>query len=289
MVFSFADILLSFSAMKVKVRLAPDCEGRITLYRNAGRRFPMHHHTELEFNLVDRGSGVYLLQDRKYILHRHSLVWLFPAQEHVLLDVSPDFEMWIGKFSPGLVRRTCTTPSTQALLEANPPDLFCRHITAEQAAQLGGFFTTVGSRHKETALFNAALAYGLLSAWNVYQSSNDLPSGTDIHPAVEKAARLLRDRIEPITVDEVARQAGLSADHLARLFKQQTGLSLVDFRNQQRIGRFLRLYGGGQRKTLLDAALEAGFGSYPQFHRVFRQQMGCSPAAHRHSLAQHAT
>ena len=31
---------------------------------------------------------------------------------------------------------------------------------------------------------------------------------------------------------------------------------------------------------MLDAALEAGFGSYPQFHRVFKRVIGCSPAKH---------
>ena len=55
-------------------------------------------------------------------------------------------------------------------------------------------------------------------------------------------------------------------------------MTLVDFRNRQRLQRFLRLYGRGRRVSILDAALEAGFGSYPQFHRVFKDQMGCGPA-----------
>jgi AraC-like DNA-binding protein len=29
---------------------------------------------------------------------------------------------------------------------------------------------------------------------------------------------------------------------------------------------------------MVDAALDAGFGSYPQFHRVFRAETGCAPA-----------
>jgi AraC-like DNA-binding protein len=44
---------------------------------------------------------------------------------------------------------------------------------------------------------------------------------------------------------------------------------------------FLRLYGTGRRTTALAAALEAGFGSYAQFYRVFRQQAGRSPSALR--------
>jgi AraC-like DNA-binding protein len=65
------------------------------------------------------------------------------------------------------------------------------------------------------------------------------------------------------------------------LFKQQTGVALVDFRNRQRIERFLELYGTGQRRKMSDAALDAGFGSYPQFHRIFKRVIGCSPGNYR--------
>lgn len=268
--------------MKVKVDVVPGCDGRIWYYRNVGRRFAMHHHTELEFNLVERGSGVYLLQDRKYVLHRHALVWLFPGQEHVLLDQSPDFEMWIGKFRPAIIRRTCTKPSNRPLLLANPPGRFCRHITTEQAAQLDMLFHAMKDQRRDAPLYNMGLSYVLLFVWHLYQLSEDHLSGTNVHPAVEKAARLLRDETEPLSVSELSKRSGLSPDHLARLFKSQTGRSLVDFRNQQRMERFLHLYGNGQQKTMLEAALEAGFGSYPQFYRVFRRQMGHAPAAHRH-------
>jgi AraC-like DNA-binding protein len=98
---------------------------------------------------------------------------------------------------------------------------------------------------------------------------------------VEKAARLIHDETTTLGLDELARRSGLSPTRLSRLFKQQTGVALVDFRNRQRIERFLELYGTGQRRTMLDAALEAGFGSYPQFHRIFKRVMGRSPGKYR--------
>ncbi|MGH7992300.1 MAG: helix-turn-helix domain-containing protein, partial [Limisphaerales bacterium] len=68
----------------------------------------------------------------------------------------------------------------------------------------------------------------------------------------------------------------------------QTGVALADFRNRQRIERFLQLYGTGQRLTMLNAALAAGFGSYPQFHRVFKRVLGCSPGHYRKRQENHA-
>ncbi len=87
------------------------------------------------------------------------------------------------------------------------------------------------------------------------------------------------------SLSSLAQEAGLSSARLSRLFKAQTGFAMVDFRNRIRIERFLQLYGTGQRHTMLDAALESGFGSYPQFHRVFTRAMGLSPGEYRRQTA----
>jgi AraC-like DNA-binding protein len=70
----------------------------------------------------------------------------------------------------------------------------------------------------------------------------------------------------------------MSPAHLSRLFKSQIGTTIVDFRNQQRFERFIRLRESGDAATLTRAALDAGFGSYPQFYRVFKRLTGVGPA-----------
>jgi transcriptional regulator GlxA family with amidase domain len=130
------------------------------------------------------------------------------------------------------------------------------------------------------ALLNAGLGYSVLEAWRSFARASDVPV-EDIHPAVERAVKLIREDKASDSLIELANQAGLSAARLSRLFKQQTGFAVVEFRNRKRIERFLDIYGTGQRQTMLDAALEAGFGSYPQFHRIFTRIMGCSPASYR--------
>ena len=51
----------------------------------------------------------------------------------------------------------------------------------------------------------------------------------------------------------LARAACLSSSHLSRIFKEQIGVSISQFRNQQRLQRFLRFYGAGRRTTALAA------------------------------------
>lgn len=74
----------------------------------------------------------------------------------------------------------------------------------------------------------------------------------------------------------LARRLGTTPGKLGRAFKATLGESLRDYKNRVRLQRFLAIVDprGGD---LLEAALDAGFGSYAQFHRVFRHAFGRSP------------
>lgn len=262
--------------MRQQLKLPAGFDGQLWHYRQHGRANAMHHHAELEFNLVTQGSGLYLLANRKYKVRRGDLLWLFPAQEHVLVEQSPDFEMWIGVIKPKTVRRIATDAGAKVLRQKNPAGEYCRRLSQHSFARLETLLAEIATTQAQPGLFNAGLAHAFLTAWSQFGHAADVPV-RDVHAAVEKAARLIRDANDSFSLGELADRAGLSAHRLSRLFKQQTGIALVDFRNRQRVERFLEIYGTGQRRTMLDAALEAGFGSYAQFHRVFKRVRGCSP------------
>ncbi len=75
---------------------------------------------------------------------------------------------------------------------------------------------------------------------------------------------------------EIASELEISLSRLARVFKSEMGMSLVEYRNRLRLDRFMVLLDRG-RSNLLEAALAAGFGSYAQFHRVFRALRHATP------------
>jgi len=240
-----------------------------------------HSHAEVEMNLVLYGSGSYLVRNRRYDLRRNTLAWFFPKQEHVLLDLSHDFEMWLAVFRPGTVRGACTTPETLPLREAAPAGHFCRLLPTEPARQLDALCRQVSGSQTDTAAFNAGLRFLLLRSWQLYVSAPRPTGDYDLHPAVEQATRLLAEEAQALRLEELARRAGLSPARLSRVFKRQVGISLTGYRNQRRVERFVKLYGEGRKLNMLTAALSAGFGSYAQFHRVFREVMGCTPARYR--------
>ena len=83
---------------------------------------------------------------------------------------------------------------------------------------------------------------------------------------------------------EIAAKLELSLSRLARVFKSEMGMSLVEYRNRLRLDRFEVLLDRG-RTNLLEAALAAGFGSYAQFHRVFRALRHMTPREYLHKRA----
>jgi transcriptional regulator GlxA family with amidase domain len=77
----------------------------------------------------------------------------------------------------------------------------------------------------------------------------------------------------------LASRLDISVSRLARVFKAEMGMSLVEYRNRLRLERFQVLLDSGG-DNLLAAALAAGFGSYAQFHRVFRAIRGTTPSVY---------
>lgn len=261
-------------------------DGRVVRHAAGDLRPRAHRHAELEVNLVVRGTASYLLGERRYELSAGTLTWLFPGQEHVLVDESADHALWWAVFRRSLVARTARSAHARPLRLSDPSGRYSRRLDRQRLGRLGALF---GELHEaetlDDTLFNVGLSYLLLRAWQAFLDSDDVVGGVDVHPAVDRVARLLHADPDAGALADLARTVGLSPSHLSRLFSTQMGLSIGRFRNQQRLQRFVRLYGNGRRTTALAAAHEAGFGSYAQFYRVFRQETGHEPSALRTTAA----
>lgn len=101
-------------------------------------------------------------------------------------------------------------------------------------------------------------------------------------PGASPSQKLVASTIAMLNKDpglgakQLAEAFNVSIWRLARVFKALMGMSLVEYRNRLRLGNFESLVDGGDA-NLLDAALEAGFGSYAQFYRVVRARWNVKP------------
>lgn len=253
-------------------------------WRRADRRryaSGAERHAELVVLLGLKGAARYLVDGRILSLRPGALLWALAGQAHVLLDDSPDFDMWVM-----LVAREAH-PGPDAGPDASPempPFALGTHgqgiplhiLPASAMAEL----TTIAEGLADLAtpeLKRAGYHWWLTRAWAHWRAA---PVGRQslVHPAVDRAVQALQ-RDPEVPLADLARQAGLSAGRLGQVFKAQTGKSIVGFRTETRLARVDRIMESHPGADLLGAALDAGFGSYSQFFRAFQQHRQSAPRA----------
>ncbi len=105
-----------------------------------------------------------------------------------------------------------------------------------------------------------------------------------VEAALEKVglmARFVNEHYtDEITVPEIAHAVGLHPNYAVQLFKKKTGMTLVEFIARQRLAH-AQLHLATTDRSVLDIALEAGFGSASRFYAVFRKAFGMSPNEYR--------
>lgn len=103
-------------------------------------------------------------------------------------------------------------------------------------------------------------------------------------PAVARARAFIAEHLgEPLSLEQVARAANMSAFYFCKVFKGGTGLTLTHYIARARIERTRQLLLNPNTR-ISEAAYEAGFQSLSQFNRVFRRIAGESPSAYREHL-----
>lgn len=105
---------------------------------------------------------------------------------------------------------------------------------------------------------------------------------------VEAAKNFLAGHLsDSLALDDVARAAGASPFHLARIFQQQTGTPVHRYLTCLRLRASLeRLADGADDLTAL--ALELGFSSHSHFTDSFRREFGRTPSEVRRDISRHS-
>jgi len=85
---------------------------------------------------------------------------------------------------------------------------------------------------------------------------------------------------EPVTLERLAREAGLSVSHFSEMFREQTHHSPMSFYTHLRIRAACRLL-DLTPKPVKVVAMETGYNDPYYFSRVFKKVMGISPEKYR--------
>jgi len=98
--------------------------------------------------------------------------------------------------------------------------------------------------------------------------------------AVERACAWIEEHLdEPVTLEALASEVGLSPWHLQRTFKRLTGVSPSEYARARRLERLKTRLQEGDSVT--DATYEAGFGSGSRVYERSDAHLGMTPATYR--------
>lgn len=104
---------------------------------------------------------------------------------------------------------------------------------------------------------------------------------------LDKLLHYINENISTIkTIKDLADYLQLSESYLSAIFKQNTGLSIMNYIISIRINTAIKLLTGSD-KSIADIAYECGFESANYFCNTFKKYMGTSPTKYRKQELQH--
>jgi AraC-like DNA-binding protein len=231
------------------------------------------HEREAEFGFITAGTGRYTAGDQSFSLLPGRLFYIPPGVPHGSPGVEPSLHCWTLAIPRERLGGRLATTNAASVTMRLPPTRARR--LARMLADL--------MAEPDDAAFDLGARFVAASALSALSSATSGASAPPVHPAVAMAIRLLReegDDSPPLTLDVLARRCGVSRSRLTSLFRKHQGMSIVEFRNQERLHRSLALYAAQPDLGMTRAAFDAGFGSYSQFYRTFCHVTGCTPAAY---------
>lgn len=113
--------------------------------------------------------------------------------------------------------------------------------------------------------------------WDLVTPAASEPHHSMAHPAVMAAVERISKRLsEPISVDALAEEVGVSTSYLAKLFRATYGETVVAFIRRQRMERAKHLL-ERSRLPIKSIAVSVGLPDLQHFNKSIRAEFGRSP------------
>ncbi|WP_127588671.1 AraC family transcriptional regulator [Paenibacillus koleovorans] len=247
-----------------------------------------HYHSTYEIYFLLSGQRTYFIKDRSYLISPGNLVFINKQDVHKTMDVAePGHERVVINFSDKMLgedhaafHSTLLAPFAYVTPVFNlklPQQSFVKTLLEKMSGELqqqqSGYEAYIRLLLTELLLFAGRLAENQLP--EVKEQSSPL------HRFVTAVIRHINEHFQdPLSLNGLAVQFGVSPFALSRAFPKITGFTLVEYINTTRIKEAQRLLAATELKIIQIAGL-CGFESMAHFGRMFKKLTALSPAAYR--------
>lgn len=247
----------------------------------------VHWHDFFEMEIVLSGSGTHVLNGTAKPLSRGMLFLLTPADFHEIIPAPGErIRVYNLIFTEQFIR----PPVYELLFAENREYVFtfaeaaCAALEAEydriweesNLRRPGGELLIQGAF--ERIVIELVRKCGM----NAGDDDDRKPeSFRPVHPAVRKAVTFIRHHFrEPLTLESVARHAGLSANYFSECFCKQMGEPFQQYVQQIRL-QFARSLLLVSALPVTEICYISGFRTFSHFERTFKQSFGLPPNGYR--------
>lgn len=255
-----------------------------------------HWHPFVEILLCCKEGNEVSLNFRKHRMKPNDIVICFPGDLHSINNNSSD-AFFIIQFPMKLISVIHDFNVMQQMFYKMP---FCEYdpcnILHERMVSLIKemvFLSESDEMFVDAKLYSLLLEFFSLFAKrcmneHVDDSATDADRTKSSNLMAEACLYIMQNCTEPLTIEDVARQIGISRSYFSHLFKDYTQTTFVDYLTKERIRKAETLFLGPKMK-LIDIAYECGFSSSSSFNRTFKKIKGMSPKDFRNAMIESLT
>lgn len=250
-----------------------DLQAEAYFFQGYLQPFPVHFHPYYVIGLIEEGTRRLACKKEEYLLEPGNVLIFNPGDSHACTQSSGA----LCYRSVNLTVESLLAFSERRSGKRGPLPIFPKTVVqdAETAGRLRELhrliFQRAGAKEKDDA--QAALLSALLPGMKK-------PAPFGCRAEVEAVCTYLANRYaEPVCLEELGRQAGLSSSALLRAFTREKGVTPYRYLEAIRVSEAKKLLEAGISPT--ETALRSGFSSQSHFTRYFTRFIGLSPGAYQ--------
>lgn len=265
-------------------------KGHFRLFQTSEKQTELHCHSCLELNLVEKGTGKYIIGGQIYPIEPGDIFVINNSEHHLAIHDDEELTLTVLVFDTDSVwKNRHGTDYLKPFLHRTGS--FSHRIpgTAEGYDRMYLAFDcmkqeSAGNRIGGEMVMEAA-AYLLLSLlychYNEKKEIGQTDNGQYMFGRIRRVFAYINEHFaEEITLDALAEETSMSRTYLCRYFKEMTGQTLFGYIEQTRIQYACYLLKTTER-SVAQIAMESGFESVSYFNRMFRRHCNMTPSRYR--------
>lgn len=249
--------------------------------RDSMRHWAMHHDTFTASLVVGKPTmnATWSYRGREQRVAAGQMQLMEPGEAHATTSVSEPASFFVIWWRPELLMQAAESLGVPGAVHLKVSQTGHPALQASFRSLLFGI-----ERRKDVAFIEEQFFDSTLQLLELCGERRPPPRPRGSHPAMNRVRARLHDEFrEALSLESLAREVGLSKFHVARCFKQATGVAPHQYQKLLRLQNARRHIEGGA--CVREAAAASGFSDEAHLSRSFRKWLGVSPGTWRRAGA----